>query len=270
MPEYEIHPAADCFPMMSETELEALAKDIRANGLKHPVLRWGIRGPVIDGRNRIKACEMAGVDLWIEHVNPKEVGSPVDYVTSMNLLRRQLTTSQRGIIAARLANLPRGGDGSNQHKRANAPDGATHVSQSRAAELMGVGRRTAQRGEVVDSGGAPAVVAAVESGELSLTTAEHIVRDNPKDHAAQVKAMTEPAKKPPAKPSTPPDASERTRPKMGVQLARVAMKRLQEVQKRDELRRDGWRLVINWIAKQHGGPATIYSIADELRKKESK
>ena len=35
---YEVHPAADVFPMMSDEELDALAADIKANGLKVPLL----------------------------------------------------------------------------------------------------------------------------------------------------------------------------------------------------------------------------------------
>jgi hypothetical protein len=32
---YKVHPAADVFPMMDDTELQKLSDDINANGLKH-------------------------------------------------------------------------------------------------------------------------------------------------------------------------------------------------------------------------------------------
>jgi hypothetical protein len=36
-----VHPAADLFPMMSDAELEELAKDIvKAKGLTSPIILW--------------------------------------------------------------------------------------------------------------------------------------------------------------------------------------------------------------------------------------
>jgi ParB-like chromosome segregation protein Spo0J len=34
-----VHPYADAFPMMSDDALDALADDIKANGLRHPIIR---------------------------------------------------------------------------------------------------------------------------------------------------------------------------------------------------------------------------------------
>jgi hypothetical protein len=55
------HPAADLFPMMTDEELSDLAADIKANGLIHPIV-VDKAGVLIDGRNRPKACEIAGIE----------------------------------------------------------------------------------------------------------------------------------------------------------------------------------------------------------------
>jgi ParB-like nuclease domain len=65
-----VHPAADLFPLMSETDdpqaLKELAEDIRKNGLQSPIIVWRKREGdadvdcLIDGRNRLDALAMLG------------------------------------------------------------------------------------------------------------------------------------------------------------------------------------------------------------------
>ena len=63
-----VHPAANMFPMMSETELRELGKDIRQHGLREPiVITLDDEGTsddpacyrLLDGRNRLDAMELA-------------------------------------------------------------------------------------------------------------------------------------------------------------------------------------------------------------------
>ena len=94
-----IHPAADIFPMMPEAALDELADDIKANGLQHPIVRHD--GQVIDGRNRLKACQKAGVKPTF--VEWSGTGSVVAWILSTNLHRRHLTDQQRAMVAGRVA-----------------------------------------------------------------------------------------------------------------------------------------------------------------------
>lgn len=59
------HPYADAFPMASAEELEELAASIAAVGLIHPIVLTP-EGEVLDGRNRLAACEKAGVEPVFE------------------------------------------------------------------------------------------------------------------------------------------------------------------------------------------------------------
>lgn len=59
------HPYADAFPMASEEELGELAESIAAVGLIHPIVLTP-QGEVLDGRNRLAACEKAGVEPAFE------------------------------------------------------------------------------------------------------------------------------------------------------------------------------------------------------------
>jgi hypothetical protein len=114
----QIHPAADLFPMMSDPELEHLAKDIEANGLRTR-LAW-LSTPdgllLLDGRNRVAAiCRIADEDRRAElreelqrsrKILPAET-DPLAYVFSVNNCRRHLTpTDKRKLIFKLLKAYP--------------------------------------------------------------------------------------------------------------------------------------------------------------------
>lgn len=94
--EYQAHPAASLFPMMSPSELTELASDIRSHGLLEAITLF--EGMILDGRNRYAACIQADVKPRFETIENQE--SPTLYVLSKNLHRRHLSTSQRAAVAA--------------------------------------------------------------------------------------------------------------------------------------------------------------------------
>ena len=101
------HPAADLFPVLEGPAFDALAADIQAHGLRVPIVIHP-DGTLLDGRNRLRACEAVGVTPAFETWTG-ELGTETDYVISLNLARRHLDESQRAMVAARLATLPDGG-----------------------------------------------------------------------------------------------------------------------------------------------------------------
>jgi ParB-like chromosome segregation protein Spo0J len=94
----EVHPAAHLFPMLPDSVLADLAADIAANGLREPIVLW--EGQVIDGRNRMTACQRAGVPPTFTTL--LHCPDPVAYVLSANLHRRHLTDDDRALCAARM------------------------------------------------------------------------------------------------------------------------------------------------------------------------
>ena len=85
------HPLSAAFPSMSESEIQALANDISANGQREPGVIF--EDMVIDGWHRYQACQIAGVEFDSRPL--AKFDDPVLFVKSRNLHRRHLTASQR-------------------------------------------------------------------------------------------------------------------------------------------------------------------------------
>ena len=93
----EIHPAANIMPMMSEEQFEALKASIKKAGkLQDPIEM--LEGKLLDGRNRLKACQELGI---VAHAVEIECEAPNEYAISRNATRRQLTANQLAVIAVR-------------------------------------------------------------------------------------------------------------------------------------------------------------------------
>jgi len=82
------------FPMLSGPELQELANSIKREGLLHPCVLQG--DVLLDGRNRIAACKLAGVEpRFIQYAGD----SPVAFIIASNLARRHLDKGQKIALA---------------------------------------------------------------------------------------------------------------------------------------------------------------------------
>jgi hypothetical protein len=171
------HPAADLFPLLSDADLSDLASDIAENGLLEPIVLH--EGLVLDGRNRLAACEQAGVDPRFVEWNG-DGGTPLRYVLSHNLHRRHLTTSQRAAIAvdvlpmfeeeARKRQLSGLKQGDSAPVVADRPERETTRARDEAAALMNVGARTVGRAKQIKEA-SPEVFEQIKRGETTVEAA---------------------------------------------------------------------------------------------------
>ena len=97
---YNVHPVAALFPTLPADELAQLAEDITANGLLEPIV-LDRDGVLIDGRNRRKACERAGVEPTFTTLEDGQ--DPVDFIFGKNVRRRHLDAGQRAMAAVMAA-----------------------------------------------------------------------------------------------------------------------------------------------------------------------
>lgn len=170
MPLKPLHPVAELFPPMSIEEFAAFKADVAENGLRDPVWEW--RGKVIDGRHRQRACDELGVPCHYREWKGEEP-ELLAFVVSLNIHRRHLNESQRGLIAATLANLKHGQ--TKESRPANLP-----VSQPEAAKLLNVSERTVRSAAKVLANCVPEVVEQVRSGQMSVSKAASVAGDDAK------------------------------------------------------------------------------------------
>jgi hypothetical protein len=133
----KVHPAAELFPLMSESELRELGENIRANGLQSPIVLTD--NMLLDGRNRLDAMELVGIKFELRGTLERHYGKLVndgicvlaiegdrepdtgigiwrgtrnktfdepqeafDYAISANIHRRHLTSEQKRDLIAKV------------------------------------------------------------------------------------------------------------------------------------------------------------------------
>ena len=75
-----------------------LARDIKRQGQLEPIILH--EGLILDGRNRYRACQIAGVNPRTEDFSALATErSPEEFVVSRNLRRRHLSLGQKAAIA---------------------------------------------------------------------------------------------------------------------------------------------------------------------------
>jgi hypothetical protein len=200
VPEYRLHPYALLFPPMTESEYLALKESIRQHGQRDPIVLWGDlenqnlpmeQCPVLDGRNRLRACEELGE-------KPKTIrrymtdADALQYVLDANLHRRHLTDGQRAAIAAEIATL-KVGRPPEMETEENPPIGG--ISQPDAAEKMHVSLRSTQRAAAVKNENSR-LHELVKADKLTPSLAEQVAKLSPELQEAfldKVEAGAKPA-----------------------------------------------------------------------------
>lgn len=113
------HALAGLMPMMNASEFDALVADVRANGVREPVVM--LDGAILDGRNRARACVATGRAMPTRTLPPTLDARR--FVITKNLRRRNLSASQAAMVAARMVTTrqgPAAGDGDVTQEQAAA------------------------------------------------------------------------------------------------------------------------------------------------------
>lgn len=136
---YRISEIAATSPDMTADDFSQLIEDIRQHGQLVPI--WMSGDEVIDGRKRLQACALLGIEPKAVDLSPDQ--DPAALVYSLNILRTHYTPSQRAMFAAKRAKWPKG-----KTKAQTAKFSGLDLTGPEAAKEAGVAEsavRTAKR-----------------------------------------------------------------------------------------------------------------------------
>ena len=186
---------------MTDEEQKALADDITNSGLLQPVTIH--EGKILDGVNRATACEKTGVKLRTELL--ADGVDPVAFVVAQNIHRRQLSATQRAVIAAKL--MPHFAAEAAARKRAlsgtrSNPDGSTpevaenlpepaEQGEAREKAAAAAGANPRYVSDVVRlQREAPELFQAVETGYMSIPKALKKLEDKEENSPDETSGIT--------------------------------------------------------------------------------
>lgn len=194
---YEVHPAADLYPLIDGEEFAKLVDSVRRNGLREPILLDHDRKRLIDGRNRYRACEAAGVKPVFETLGPDYTELMIlDLIADLNEHRRHMNAGQKAFVALGFEPMiaaavkaeeaarksaavgdqsARAGNSPSNSTPADLPESSTsrreRESREQAAKKVGASGRAVQQAKAVERD-APDLAEKVRAGELALDAAD--------------------------------------------------------------------------------------------------
>ena len=98
----KLHPLALLIPAATDADFRSLREGIEQHGQREPIVL--LDGQVLDGRNRLRACEGLGIEPVTREFGsrPGDGDDPLAFVLDTNARRRHMNTTQRAKAAASL------------------------------------------------------------------------------------------------------------------------------------------------------------------------
>jgi len=193
------HPVAELFPMLSDSDLREMADSIAQDGQLNPCVRQD--GVLIDGRNRLAACKLAGVE---PRFTEYKGDSPVSFIIGVNLARRHMDKGQKIALAieiephfAKEAKKRKCGGQGGVLLVANVPQAK---SRDKAAKAVGVSGKLVSAAKAIkayDSKHGTDFLKKIMAGTLTVAKAKKLIKaeQDKRELAAAQKSVSASKKK---------------------------------------------------------------------------
>jgi hypothetical protein len=182
--EYFRQPLSPAFPPASEDELAILRASIKQIGLLEPIkLVADAENTVIDGWNRLQACQSEDVDANFTTVVLD--ADLYELTLGLNLARRHLTASQKALIAGELTTAQSGRPSTLNGAPIDSMSSPRTLAQN--SERYRIARSTAAKGKKVAHCGNKELIENVRLGRLSMNDAASLAKRNREQQNDEIK-----------------------------------------------------------------------------------
>lgn len=176
------HEYAEIFPFVSEVQIAELAARIKAHGQREPIVTYN--GEILDGRCRLAACKVAGVDpKYREFGSRTEDGDdPLEFVVDTNLHRRHLSDGALALAAGKYATakVGRPRKKSGQNDPIISESSSEEKNNTNAAEKFNISESKVKRAKRIIVQGVPELQQAATDGEITVSDASNVASQEPK------------------------------------------------------------------------------------------
>lgn len=160
-------------PPLTTEEIHGLEEDLQRNGCLQALVVWKEEGILLDGHNRHEICTRLGISYKTTELSFPDRQEAAQWIIKHQLGRRNLSESQRSLMAARLAKLAHGAN--RFEKKVESPIGDSRFTRKEAADALNIGTSSLDRAKQVLAKGSADLVAAVDKGEVTVAKAASVV-----------------------------------------------------------------------------------------------
>ena len=176
--------SASLQPLSAEA-FEQLSENIAADGCREPLVVWRQTGILLDGHHRLKIIKKLGCEYTVKLLDFADRTAAEIWILQNQAGRRNSSSSQLAMDAARLAELLAPSALARQKATQSKPGEvigaqvtanwqspmAPGTAAKKAGEQLGVSERSVARAQKVQKDGTPALQEAVRKGKISVTKA---------------------------------------------------------------------------------------------------